>query len=127
MNSTRIGIIKGNNQPVATRGLLTTTAGPDLLHTIPLRRTFIIRKVMYYNNTGADVTLILGTQTNAGVWVPLLPTFRAINGFNDWEDLPDVEFVNDRTAGAGGVTGNALVQASAAGVLVRLLVEEFGV
>lgn len=120
----RIGLLKENNQPVAARGLLTTTAGPDLIHSIPLRRTFKIRRVIWSNNTGANETLIFGTLTNAGVWVPLLPTITAITGFHDTEDLPDVEFVNDRAA--VGMTGDAYVQASAVGLLVRLQVEEFG-
>jgi hypothetical protein len=132
----RVGILKANNQPVATRGLLTTAAAavPDLIHTLPIGRTLIVRKIMWYNNTGFDTILTLGTLTNAGVWFPLLPAVVALNTFGGaWQeaDLPDVEFANDRTAGAGGVTGNVYVQAGVAGVglagvLVRLSVEEFG-
>lgn len=130
----RIGVLKANNQPIATRGLLTTAApGPDLIHTLPVGRTAIIRKIMYYNNI-ANSTLTFGTLTNAGVWFPLFPPIDVIVTFADWVEetqIPDVEFANDRTALAGGVTGNIHVLAGVAGVglagiLVRLTVEEFG-
>ena len=120
------GIRKGNNGGVA--GLVTTTAGPDLCHTIPAGRTVKIRKIMWYNNTGAGETLIFGTQTNAAAWVPLFPAINCVNGFDGEmleEEIPDHEFINDRTVGAG-TTGNILVQASAVGIIVSLEVEEFG-
>jgi len=124
----KVGIRKANNQPVAAGGLVTTTAGPDLCHTLPVGRTVKIKKIMWSNNTGAAETLIFGTQDNAAVWVPLFPTIICINTF-DGElneiDLPDIEFANDRTA-AAGTTGNILVQASAVGILIRLEVEEYG-
>jgi hypothetical protein len=122
------GIIKANNQPIATRGLLTTTGGLDLLHTLPNNRTAKIIKIMFYQNTGANVTLIFGTSTNLGVAVPLFPTILAISGIPDFitlDELPDVEFIPDLTAGAAGLTGNIFVTASAAACLVRLTVEEY--
>ena len=121
------GIRKANNQPVAAGGLVTTTAGPDLCHTLPVARTVKIRKILWSNNTGALETLIFGTQDNAAVWVPLFPTIACLNGFDNElleEDIPEVEFVNDRTP-AAGMTGNILVQASAVGIIIRLEVEEF--
>lgn len=124
----RVGILKSNNSPVATRGLVTTTAGPDICHILPIGRSAIIRKVMWSNNTGANVTLIFGSQTTAAGWLPLLPTIMAITGFDgelNESDLPDIEFYLDPSAGAAGMTGNILVQASAVGVLLRLAVEEF--
>lgn len=124
-----MGVRKANNQPVATRGLLTATAGPDLMHTIPLNRTVRIRKIMWSNHTGANITLIFGTQTTALGWMPLFPTIECINGFDgelEEELIPAIEFALDATAGAAGVTGNIFVQASAVGILVRLEVEEFG-
>jgi hypothetical protein len=82
---------------------------------------------MWFTNVGA-ATLIFGTLDNAAVWVPLFPAINCVNGFdgelNEWE-LPDVEFVNDRTV-AAGTTGDIWVQASIGGVFVRLEVEEFG-
>lgn len=124
---TPVGIRKPNNAGVA--GLVTTTAGPDLCHTLPVGRTVKIRKIMWSNNTGAAETLIFGTQDNAAGWVPLFPTIACINGFDgelNMDELPEVEFVNDRQAAALGLTGNILVQGSAVGILVRLEVEEFG-
>jgi hypothetical protein len=118
-----IGERKANNA-----GLVTTTAGPDLCHTLPLGRTVKIKKVMWYNNTGAAQTLIFGTQTNVAGWVPLFPTINCVNTMDgelmEWE-LPDVKFQFDTTA-AAGTTGNILVQGSAVGILVRLEVEELG-
>ena len=119
-----VGIRKGNNA-----GLFVTTGANDLLHTLPANRTAFIRKILWYNNTGAGVTLIFGTLSNVAGWVPLFPTILAINALDGgYEEalIPAVEFVNDRTA-AAGTTGNIHVQASAAGVLIRLEVEEFGV
>jgi hypothetical protein len=123
----KTGIRKPNNGGVA--GLVTTTAGPDLCHTLPAGRTAKIRKIMWSNHTGAAGNIIFGTQDNAGVWVPLLPTIQCINGF-DGElpeiEIPEVEFRVDRTPAPAGLTGNILVQASIVGILIRLEVEEFG-
>lgn len=126
-----MGNRKANNQPIATFGLLTTTAGPDLLHTLPTGRTCKIRKIMWYNNTGAQETLILGTEDNVAPagWVPLFPAISCINGFDGElteEELPEIEFIADTRAGVAGRTGDIHVQASAVGILVRLEVEEFG-
>lgn len=134
----RIGIRKAGNAGL----LLATTGGGvwDLLHTIPLTtinqqtfpaRTFIIRKIMWYNNTGGPVTLSIGTQNAVPGFVPLLPTIYALNLF-DGElteaELPGVEFssVNLPAAAAVRFNGNAYVLASVAGVLVAIEVEEFG-
>lgn len=122
-----MGVRKANNA-----GLVLTTAGPDLCHTMPIASptTVKIRKIMWSNNTGADETLIFGTQDNvvpAG-WVPLFPTITCINGFDGElteEEIPEVEFVVDARAGVAGQTGDIFVQASAAGILIRLEVEEF--
>lgn len=124
-------IRKGNSA-----GVVTTTAGNDLVHTLGTNRsgamrTAIIRKILAYNNTGANVTLQFGTQDNAAVpaFVQLLPDLVAINGLeNAWgEDvIPAVEFSVDPTAGAAGQEGNVYVLASAAGVLLRIEVEEYG-
>ena len=67
------GVRKANNQ-----GLVTTTAGPDLVHDMPVQDdvTVKIRKIMWSNNTGANETIIFGTQDNVAPagWVPLFPT-----------------------------------------------------
>jgi hypothetical protein len=121
-------------------GLVTTTAGNDLLHTIPLTtiaqqtfpaRSFIIRKIMWYNNSGANVTLQFGTLNAVPAFVALLPTILALNGFDNElteRELPCVEFMSAtaQAAAAARYNGNAYVLASAAGVLVAIEVEEFG-
>ncbi len=129
-----VGIRKANNQ-----GLFTTTGGNDLLHILPVAttansapRSCYIRKIMVYNNTGADRTLRFGTldRNPAGVaFVPLLPTLVVINTFDqEWaeEEIPNVEFISWRALTVAGRTGDIYVVASAAGVLVSLEVEEFG-
>lgn len=132
----REGIKKAGNAP-----LLTTTApapphAGDLLHAMPVGRTGKIRKIIAYNNTGANVPLLFGTNDRAVVaaFVQLLPDLVAINGFdNEWteEDLPNVEFASDTTALAAGRTGDIYVVAGTvavpvAGVIVVIEVEEFG-
>ena len=122
-----MSIRKANNQ-----GLVITTAGPDLIHDMPTANptTVKVKKIMWSNNTGANGTLIFGTQNNAAGWVPLFPTITCINGFdgelNEWE-VPNVEFVVDARAAALGRTGDIMVQvapAGAIGIIVRLEVEE---
>lgn len=121
-------------------GAVLTTAGPDLLHTLSQYttangnvtvRSAIIRKVLAYNNTGANVTLIFGTRDRAAIpaWVPLMPAIVAVNGLDtEWgEDvLPSFEFRTNRAALALGREGNIWVTASAAGVTLMLEVEEIG-
>jgi len=119
----RFGVRKDNNQ-----GLIVTTAGPDLVHDMPVLRvtSFVVRKVMWSNNTGANITIIFGTQTNALAWVPLFPTILCVNGLDGELDeamLPAVEFRFDQTAGAG-TTGDLMVQASAINLILRAEVEE---
>jgi hypothetical protein len=121
-------------------GLITTTAGPDLVHTLSQYttaggnvtvRSAIIRKIMAYNNTGANVTLIFGTRdrTGAPAFVPLMPAFVVINALdNEWEEvnIPAVEFKINRALLAAGREGNIWVQASAGAVLLVLELEEIG-
>ena len=136
----RVGIRKpGNAGTVAGTSLVTTTAGNDLLHTIALTtigqqtftaKSFVIRKVMWYNNTGANVTLSIGTLNATPAFVVMLPTILALNTFDGQlreEDLPAVEFMSVQVAAAAAVryNGNAYVLASAAGVLISIEVEEF--
>jgi len=134
LENVRKGIIGPNNSPAAARGLVTSTLlGPDLCHLHTVGRTVRIRKILWYNATGAARNLIFGTVTNIipvapGTFVPLLPPIVAVNGVHDMiteAELPDVEFIPDRTAGAGGLTGDIYLMAGVAGVLVRLEVEEY--
>lgn len=125
------GIRKPNNQ-----GLVVTTAVAvgDLCHLLPLGRKAVIRKIMWYNNTGALATLTFGTWDNtlpAALFVPLLPTIACVNTF-DGEltelELPKVTFQLNLTPVAlgNGTTGNIYVVSSVANLLVRLEIEEFG-
>jgi len=127
-------IIKGGNA-----GLVTTTAGNDLLHTLPLAtfpgvsgaRSAVVRQITAYNNTGANVTLRFGTLDRlVPTFVQTLPTLVAINtldnAWNEDEDFPFFEFLSYPQLTAAGRTGDIYVVASAAGVLVAITVYEFG-
>lgn len=132
----RIGIRMANSAGLVVSTGTAAVPAADLLHTLGtnrsnIRRSAYIRKILVYNNTGGNVPLQFGTLTNAAVFAQLLPDLVAINGLeNEWNEheLPCVEFSPDRTAGAGGVTGDIYVESlgAAAGVLVILEVEEFG-
>ena len=77
-------------------------------------RTVIVRKVMIYNNTGADAVVQIGV----GDFTRILPSFFALDTFdNEWieDDLPAVETGAD-----------LMVQSSVAGVLVQIEVESIG-
>jgi hypothetical protein len=120
-------------------GLVTTTAGPDLVHTLGtnrsnVRRSAIIRKILAYNNTGGNVTLQFGSRDGQAVpvFVAYLPTLLVLNGLdNDWQEveLPAIIFSVVAPVPLVAVNvreGNIWVQASAVGVLVTLELEEFG-
>ena len=140
--SDRIGIRKAGNAGLVAGGspAVTTTGGNDLLHipgqmtvqtvTFPAR-TFIIRKIMWYNNTGANATLRIGTLNGTPAFVDMLPTIYAPNLFDGElteDELPGVEFIAAAPLAVAAVrfNGNAYVLASIAGVLVAIEVEEFG-
>jgi hypothetical protein len=131
----RASIRKPNNA-----GIVTTTAGNDLVHTLGtnrsgVRRTAIIRKIMVWNNTGNAVTLRFGTRdTTAPVplFVQYLPTLKALNNVdNEWEekDIPALEFSVVNTVppvAANNREGNIYVVASVAGVMLSLEIDEYG-
>ncbi|MCK9602735.1 MAG: hypothetical protein M0R06_27045 [Sphaerochaeta sp.] len=136
MDGLRVGIRKAGNA-----GMVTTTGGNDLVHTLAITtiaqqtfpaRSFVIRKIMWYNNTGANATLSFGTLNGTPAFVALLPTILAINTFDGElgeRDLPEVEFISTPTVGvlaANQRNGNAYVLCSAVGVLVSVEIEEFG-
>lgn len=123
-----IGVLIPNNA-----GLVTTTAANDLVHTTGAGRKAMLRKIMWSNRTGFDATLIFGTLDAAAVpnFVPFLPTITALTGFDGEltdDEIPDViwQLVRVVTGAAltTGRTGNVIVLASVAGVLVRCTVEE---
>lgn len=127
----RHSVIKGNSA-----GLFITTAGNDLVHTLSINRSgvyrsAIVRKIMAYNNTGANVTLRIGTRdmSAAPLFVAYLPTLLVLNGTdNEWlpDELPAVEFSRVVRATVNGREGNIYAITSAAGVLLSLEVEEYG-
>jgi hypothetical protein len=124
----KMDMVKGIVIPNSA-GLVTTTAVAtgDLLHTLSVGASAKIRKIMWSNLTGGNITLILGTNTNAGVFVPLFPTIQAVTGFDGVlteREIPDVIFNVDRTPAPLGLTGAIFVVSSVAGVLMRLSVEE---
>lgn len=120
-------------------GLVTTTgpATADLLHLNGTSRSgavrsSIIRKILCYNNTGANVTLQFGTRDYTApipLFVQVLPDLLAINGLeNVWreEEIPSAEFSQLLLAGVLGREGNIYVVSSVAAVLVLIDVDEFG-
>jgi hypothetical protein len=122
----RKGIRQGNNA-----GLVAATAGPDLLHTLSAGKSAFIRKIMISNFSGGNLQIQLGTLTGAGAFVALMPTILAVNGIDTEiteENVPNVEFITDSTAGAAGRTGNIYLQSSAVAALclTRIEVEEIG-
>ena len=126
-----------------TEGLVPSTVGIDLVHTLGINRsgvtrTAIIRKIMVYNNTGGPVTLQLGTQdftVPIPLFVQYIPDLLAVNGLDtEWNEseIPATEFSRLALAAALGREGNIYLQAldalgaGVAGVLVTLEVDEIG-
>jgi hypothetical protein len=115
-------------------GLVLSTAGPDLVHTLGINRSGIFRsaiicKIMAYNNTGADVLLQFGTIDAVPAFVQYLPDLLAVNGLDsEWgeTEIPVVEFSLVNQVGAAFRAGNIWLQASDVGVLVIIEVAEFG-
>lgn len=122
MGPNKHGALIPNNQ-----GLVVATTGNDNFHLLSTGRNAKLRKFMWSNNAGANATIRIGTMDNAGVFVPMLPTITAINGF-DGElketEIPDAIWAVDVRAGANGRTGDIIVVASVAGVLTAGTIEE---
>lgn len=120
MSNNRSGAAGVNAGP----GIVTTTAvaATDIVHQISLNRSFYVLKIMWYQNTGANMTLIFGTLSNAGVpaMVQMFPTQLAINGIPGGmleEDLVGVEFMLNSQAAGAGWNGSLYVESYAAGVI----------
>jgi hypothetical protein len=82
-------------------------------------RTVILRKVMIYNNTGANAVVEIGTGLG-GAFADIIPPLYSINLFdNEWteDDLPVDEV---------GVSADLTVQSSVLGVQVQVEIEEVG-
>jgi hypothetical protein len=116
------GISQAGNAGVVA---VTAAAAGDLLHTLSTGRSARLKKIHCY--APALVTLQLGTRDAAGTFVPLMPLFTAIAGFdNEWgpDDIPDVEWKVLNAAGAAGRNGNIYVVSSVAGATVQISVVE---
>jgi hypothetical protein len=82
-------------------------------------RTVILRKVMVYNNTGANAVVEIGTGLG-GAFATIVPPFYSLNLFdNEWteDDLPVDEV---------GVSADLTVRSSVLGVQVQVEIEEIG-
>ena len=122
-----MGIRKANNA-----GLVVTTAGPDLLHTIPIGRSFIVRKIMAYNPNAFNIALQFGTLNNAAIpaFVQVFPELVALGApipiDSEWTefDLPNIEFMLNSLAAPNGRSGDLYVQETlAAGVNIEIICE----
>jgi len=124
---------KSGNAPLVTTGAV---ANGTLLHSLRPGRTCKITKICAYNNTGANLPLLLGTRDRsvAPLFVQLLPDLVALNGLDsEWgeEDLPAVEFAADVAALAAGRLGDiyvvaGTVAAPVAAVIISIEVQEKG-
>ena len=135
----RTGIRKPNSAGLVTTTGTAAVPAADLVHTLGtnrsgVRRSAVIRKILAYNNTGGDLAIQIGTQDNSVIplFVQLMPDILLLNGFdttlNEWE-IPAVEFAVDTGLLVAGAEGNIYVSSlgAAAGVLLVLEVEEFGI
>lgn len=105
-------------------GIVTTTAvlATDIIHLVPVGRSFYVIKLMWYQVTGVNMTLVFGTLSNAAVpaMVQMLPTQLAITGIPgglNEEDLVGVEFMLNSQATPNGWDGSLWVESYAAGVI----------
>lgn len=131
-------IAKSNNRTLTVAGVagvgpgLVNTQGPattDQIHLIPLGRSFYVVKIMWYQVTGANVTLVFGTLGGAGgvILQPMFPTQLALNGMPGGmleEELVGVEFMLNSQAAPAGWNGSLYVTSSVAAVQISAEVAE---
>ena len=103
-------------------------ASIDLIHLIPVGRSFYVSKLMWYN-PGVLATLIFGTLGGAGgiTLVPMFPTQDALPGLAGElleEELAGVEFMLNAQAIPAGWDGSLYVTASLAGIQISCEVAE---
>lgn len=105
-------------------GLVITlgAASIDLIHLVPVGRSFYVTKIMWYQVTGVNLTLVFGTLSNAPApaMVPMFPTQLAINGIPGElleEELVGVEFMLNSQAAPNGWDGSLYIESYAAGVI----------
>lgn len=111
-------------------GLVITlgAASIDLIHQVPVGRSFYVSKIMWYN-PGVLATLIFGTLGGiAGiVLVPMFPTqnaLPALAGEMLEEELVGVEFMLNSQAVPAGWDGSLYVTSSVAGIQISCEVAE---
>lgn len=115
---------KANNQDLV---ISTGPAALDLIHLVPIGRSFYVTKLMWYNTTAGNILLALGTLGNAPALVQFFPTVLALpgipGGLNE-EDLVGVEFMLNSQAVPNGWDGSFYVTSTVAGVEMRCEVAE---
>lgn len=123
-------VAKSNNRSGAAGvaigpGIVTTTgpAATDIIHLIGLIRSFYVLKMMWYQVTGVNITLVIGTLSNAAIpaMVQMFPTQVAITGVAGGmieEELVGVEFMLNSQATPNGWDGSLYVTSSVAGVQI---------
>jgi hypothetical protein len=129
-------IAKANNRSGAGGaaigpGIVTTTgpAATDIIHQIPLNRSFYVTLITWYHALGVPVALVFGTLSNAGVpaMVQMFPTQQALSGVAGGmieEDLIGVEFMLNSQAAPNGWDGSLYVTSAVAGVQISCEVAE---
>ncbi len=108
-------------------GLVITlgAASVDLIHLVPVGRSFYVTKIMWYSAVGA--TLLFSTLGNALAAVPMFPLQLALAGIPgglEEEELVGVEFMLNSQAVPNGWDGNLYVTASVAAVQISCEVAE---
>jgi len=101
----------------------------DLIHQIPVGRSFYVTKIMWYQATGGNVTLVFGTLGGAlgAVLVPMFATQLTINGIPGGileEELSGVEFMLNSQPAPAGWNGSLYVTSSVAAVQISCEVAE---
>ena len=131
-------IAKSNNRTLTAGGVagvgpgLVITQGAaatDMIHLIPTGRSFYVTKIMWYQATGGNITLVFGTLSNAAVpaMVQMFPTQLAINGIPGGmleDELVGVEFMLNSQATPNGWDGSFYVTSSVAAVRINCEVAE---
>ena len=133
------GLIAKSNNRTRTAGAvvgvgpgLVITGGAatiDQIHQIPVGRSFYVTKIMWYQATGANITLVFGTLGGAlgAVLQAMFPTQLAINGIPGEmleEELVGVEFMLNSQAAPAGWDGSLYVTSSVAAVQISCEVAE---
>jgi len=119
-------IAKANNRSgaagvaVGPGVVLSSVAGLDMVHQVPVGRSFYVTKITWYHALVGNVLLVFGTLSNAAAMVQMFPTQLALSGIPGGmleEDLVGVEFMLNSQVAPNGWDGNLIVTATLAGVV----------